>query len=105
MQKNYYGEGKLYSLEMDKTYGDFLSGGKKLSGFQPGHKIDKTCVKSARNGQKVRKNTSKWLRNVFYDVKLAKHDITIFGFLFLYKIPYFTTRLISWPGDKNSPYV
>ena len=33
----------------------FLSGGKKLSGFQPGHKIDKTRVKSARNGQKVRK--------------------------------------------------
>ena len=42
-----------------KTYGDFLSGGKKLSGFQPGHKIDKTRVKNARNGQKVRKNTSK----------------------------------------------
>ena len=36
-------------------YCDFLSGGKKLSGFQPGHKIDKTRVKSARNGQKVRK--------------------------------------------------
>ena len=36
-------------------YGDFLSGGKKLSGFHPGHKIDKTRVNSARNGQKVRK--------------------------------------------------
>ena len=32
-------------------YGDFLSGGKKLSGFQPGHEIDKTRVKSARDGQ------------------------------------------------------
>ena len=50
----------------------FLSGGKKHSGFQPGHKIDKTRVKSARNGQKMRKNTSKWLLNVFYDVILAK---------------------------------
>ena len=32
-----------------------------------------------------------------------KNDITIFGFLFLYKIPDFTTRLVPWPGDKNSP--
>ena len=37
------------------SHGDFLLGGKKLSGFHPGHKIDKTRVKSARNGQKVRK--------------------------------------------------
>ena len=88
----------------EQIFGDFLSGGKKLSGFQPGHKIDKTRVKSARNGQKVRKNTSKWLRNVFYDVRLAKNDIAIFGFLFLYKIPDFTTRLVPWPGDKNSPF-
>ena len=81
-------------------YGDFLSGDKKLSGFQPGHKIDKTRVKSARNGQNVRKNTSKWLRNVFYDVRLAKNDIAIFGFLFLYKIPDFITRLVPYQAIK-----
>ena len=67
-------------------------------------KLAKTRVKSARNGQKVRKNTPKWVRNIFYDVRLAKNDIAIFGFLFLYKIPDFTTRLVPWPGDKNSPF-
>ena len=66
--------------------GDFLSGGKKLSGFQPGHKIDKTRVKSARNGQKVRKTRRNDCETFFMTSLLAKNDIAIFGFLFSYKI-------------------
>ena len=67
-------------------------------------KLTKHVSKVRETVKKVRKNTSKWLRNVFYDIRLAKNDIAIFGFLFLYKIPDFTTRLVPWPGDKNSPH-
>ena len=37
-------------------FGDFLSGGKKLRGFQPGHKIDKnTCQKCEKRSESAKK--------------------------------------------------
>ena len=54
----------------------------------------RTCEKTRRNDCETFCMTS----------DSQKNDIAIFGFLFLYKIPDFTTRLIPWPGDKNSPY-
>ena len=67
-------------------------------------------TKLTKHVSKVRETVKKCEKHVEITAKrflwrqTRKNDIAIFGFLFLYKIPDFTTRLVPWPGDKNSPF-
>ena len=66
--------------------GDFLSG-----------------VKVYWNGQKVRKNKSKWVRNFFYDVNSKKMISRFLDSYFCTNFR-FHNQAVPWPGDKSSPY-
>ena len=66
-------------------------------------KLTKHVPRVRETVRKCEKKHVKMTAKRFSWRQTRKNDITIFGFLFLYKIPDFTIRLVPWSGDKNSP--
>ena len=64
----------------------------------------KMRMKVRKYGSKMREITPKWCIDLIYDVGHAKLLKKFLASNFWKQIPDFTTRLISWPVNKNQPF-
>ena len=77
---------------------------RSLLDFSLAAKYTKCASKVRKYGPEMREITPKWRIDPIYDVGHAKTAQKFLDSNFWEQIPVFTTRLIPWPGNKNSPY-